>query len=1121
MRDFYIFLLLCLPFSCFSQELGKPFIKNYSEKIYKARNQNWAMIQDNRGLLYFGNDRYILEYDSETWKKIRLPNRSMARCFAKDRNGRIYVGGQGTFGYLTPDSVGNMTFFSLAENLPKEHQVFNDVWAVHVMEDGIYFTTNYKLYRMTHSGEFDRFWKPLGSDFFYSSVINGNLYVQETNVGIRKLINDKFQFIRGGKQFANTIVNHIIPFVGQNILITTEKNGLFIYKPQIDNLSPLNGAVEPELKRHAVYCALKLSENQFAIGTLNNGVYVIDAQGNKLLNINQKVGLRDNQVWGLGRDHRGILWVCMNDGIAQVELNSPFTYWSKEDGLEGIKQTMIRFQNKLYVATSQNVYYYNKALNSFQGVSPAINNQCWDFHKLMDNGKERLLVGTQVGVFEIDKGKSKLIEGTKGGYKIFQPSKFPNHLFVSTFWGIDVLKNTNGNLSKIGKLKDFNEEVRQIEEGKEHQVFLGSTYRGIYLLNFTNNNPLTPEITAYDTTQGLPAMRFNYPRIVDDQQNLIFSSTQGLFKFDYNQKKFEPYERLGKEFAGYEDKYLWLLGKSTEEKVWHLTSSGIGYTSLKTKETNQLPFLRLTNDAYAIYEDMDKGVIWIGCAELLYCYNTNKEHLAVSQPKALIRQVTLAKDSVIFGGTFYHKNSEGTINMLVEQPKTDILTLDYASASDIITFQFATLNYTKEEKNYYKFKLKKSTKLFGEEKKSEWSKWSEKSEKEYTNLREGQYEFIVKAKTFYGIESEGTRYKFIISPPWHRTGFAYSIYGVITLFLLWIVVRLYTIRLKHANARLESIVSERTTEIKNQNTLLIEQKQALKQQKEEILTQNEELTQQKEEILAQRDFIEEQNSDLRYKNEQITDSIRYAQTIQQGILPFSERLDQKLKEYFILYRPKDIVSGDFYWFEEFNNTKYFAVADATGHGVPGGFMSMIGTSILNNILHKSTLTSPAEILTELNRLLIKIMKQEQDNSNKDGMDIGLIKWSEYDGVVNLSFSGAHIPLYYISDGEFLMVKGTNKAIGGYQTKRVFENTELTLKSGDSIILSSDGYADQNGLSLDDKPRKKIGSRRFKNLLAENTNKSIDELGIVLNEYLDNYQGNADQRDDITIAVIRL
>ncbi len=294
-----------------------------------------------------------------------------------------------------------------------------------------------------------------------------------------------------------------------------------------------------------------------------------------------------------------------------------------------------------------------------------------------------------------------------------------------------------------------------------------------------------------------------------------------------------------------------------------------------------------------------------------------------------------------------------------------------------------------------------------------------------------------------------------------------------------------------------------------------EAEQEIRQQHEEILQQKEILQRQNEEIQAQRDKVEQQNKHIR-------GSINYALTIQRAMLPLKEILDNYF-ESFILYRPKDIVSGDFYWFfkKEGTGKKYAAVVDCTGHGVPGAFMSMIGNRILNEIIAENADIKPSQVLEELNLRIKKALKQSQTENN-DGMDVSLICISDYkESQKKVVFSGAKRPLLYfrMQNDEISIAKGDRKSIGGARIKRVnipFTNQEFILNKGDMLYLYSDGMIDQNNAK-----RKKYGTWRFVKLLNQIAKADIEYQKIKIEEELDNHQADQEQRDDISIWGIKL
>jgi two-component system, sensor histidine kinase LadS len=258
------------------------------------------------------------------------------------------------------------------------------------------------------------------------------------------------------------------------------------------------------------------------------------------------------------------------------------------------------------------------------------------------------------------------------------------------------------------------------------------------------------------------------------------------------------------------------------------------------------------------------------------------------------------------------------------------------------------------------------------------------------------------------------------------------------------------------------------------------------------------------EINLQKEVIEQKNKD-------ITDSINYAKGIQQATLTDTAEFFEIFPDAFVIFRPKDIVSGDFYWFARLNDTFLIAAADCTGHGVPGALMSMIGNSFLNEIVNEKKISVPSEILFELRERVIRILNQQRNEIEKnDGMDISLVSIDLKKNM--LQFAGAYNPLWIIRGGEFSEIKGSKFPIGKFQGKENenFANHELKLEKGDCVYLFSDGYADQFGGTQG----KKFKYQQLKNLLLSISGKSMSEQKDLLNLTLDNWKGVTEQVDDI-------
>ena len=259
------------------------------------------------------------------------------------------------------------------------------------------------------------------------------------------------------------------------------------------------------------------------------------------------------------------------------------------------------------------------------------------------------------------------------------------------------------------------------------------------------------------------------------------------------------------------------------------------------------------------------------------------------------------------------------------------------------------------------------------------------------------------------------------------------------------------------------------------------------------------------ELLKQKEIIEE-------KNKNITDSIIYAKRIQDATLPDIDLVRSYLRKSFVLFRPKDIVSGDFYWIEKVDNTILFAVVDCTGHGVPGAFLSLIGHNALNQIVNELKILEPGKILDELNRKVhMTLQNSLERNSIKDGMDMSICALNLDSNL--LQFAGAYNPMYLVNDNNIEVIGGDKMAIGSvHEGEFHYETKEIQLKEGDSIYLFSDGYADQFG-----GPKgKKFKYSRFKELLVSIQDKNMQEQHEILCETIDVWQGGLEQIDDLCV-----
>lgn len=403
-------------------------------------------------------------------------------------------------------------------------------------------------------------------------------------------------------------------------------------------------------------------------------------------------------------------------------------------------------------------------------------------------------------------------------------------------------------------------------------------------------------------------------------------------------------------------------------------------------------------------------------------------------------------------------------------------TLNLKFNQNFLGFGFAVLDYTNPSENKYKYKLEGLD--------EDWNIVDANNRHaNYSGISSGKYTLkVIGSNNDKVWNEEGAQINIVITPPWYKTIIAYILYIIIISLSIWIFIRVREKKLIEEKRILENKVLERTAEIEKQ----------------------------KESLACQNEMIEE-------KNRNITDSIQYAQRIQEAILPPIEQIKEVVDDYFILYRPRDIVSGDYYWIAQRDSITIIVAADCTGHGVPGAFMSMLGIAFLNEIVNKEGITESNKILDRLReQIVLQLHQTGADGESKDGMDVSLYVINH--DTMKLSFSGAYNPLYIIRNNELSQLKADRMPIGYYlKMDTPFSIEEYDLQKGDCLYNSSDGYPDQFG---GDKGRKFM-TKNFKALLLDIHKKPMAEQRDILDKRIDEWRGDIEQIDDIIVIGVKI
>ena len=1059
-----ILILIALPIFAMGQ--GKSFIKTYTPKEYDGQAQNWCIIQGSEGLMYFGNSMGILIYDGEKWEALNL-NNSIVRSLAKDKNDKIFYGAQGEFGFLTNDKEGRIINHSLIHLLPDSMQMFGDVWKTYCYDNKVVFHTYDHIYVYDYNKitviEAE-------NSFHFGYQRNNDFYIIDKAIGLKKLVNNKAVLIPGGDFFANLRIYGWINYENHSLLVTREKG---VFKVSFNHDGSISTAsfkteIDEALLKGEVYCATLLSNGNIGFGTLYQGFYLTDDFGKLQKVINKSSGLKCEIVIACYEDKQKGLWLALDEGISRIEISNGFQSLDEDEGLEGIVNSIVKYENKIYcgttkglfVITQDNIKRYNNFINDVRNIT-----------RVGEKETECLILLTEIGTFKLSENNGLVKLNEEDAWFLLESKYHKNTCFLGTNLGLCLLNHSNNSLKKFSDV--LIPEVTRIVEESDTRIWIGTAHNGVFRVDNALKNDYSVE--AYDTSDGLPNISYDLPFKVDNE--ILFGTFKGIYAFNQSKNKFNRATHFASNYFNAEEQ-IYHIVQGFSNKVWLFKTNDVFHEYIlydtKSKKAS-FPLRRMSEfNVYQCIYPENENITWFGGPDGLFRYDASITAFDQLNFNSKIRGVYCMNDT-LFGGYLGFENNGKKITT---QPESFIPELIYKNNN--ISFEFAALSFDNEKENVYSYYLEGFD--------NSWSDWTSESKKSYTNLNEGTYTFHIKSKNVYGKEGDEDTYTFIVLPPWYRTSWAYFVYVIAAIGLVYLITQISIRRLKRAKEKLESIVVSRTAE-----------------------------------VVAEKEEVEKQKKIVEVKNKDITDSINYAQRIQQAILPLPEDFSKVFPQSFIYFQPRDIVSGDFYWFykskRKDKNWVYIAAADCTGHGVPGAFMSMIGNTLLNEILNEKQIYETDLILNQLHIEVRAALKQDTaQNTTNDGMDIALVR-VDLDNL-ELQFSGANRALYLFKNGnELVDIKPNKFPIGGYQaeTTRSFTAHLMQVTKNDTFYIFSDGYADQfGGVS-----NKKFMVKRLQNELRAMQNLSMHEQKNLVQKLVMDWKGDAEQVDDILMIGVKI
>jgi len=752
-----LLILICFPFQAICQNtIGLPDIINYPKQIYNAGLQNWDIKQDKKGLVYFANNEGLLSFDGRYWIIYPLPNKTIVRSVEIGPDNRIYTGGQDEIGYFAPKANGQLQYNSLIDQIPEKDRSFGDVWDIICFKGNTYFRSSNKIFKFTN-GKVDVF--NATDEWSYLGICNEQLYAHDFKTGLLKFGNDAWSaFSTNNTLPPNVAVTGILPVNSDSAVITTLKHGLYILAN--NNIAVLESVNNAVFKNERIYASVAVNKNLMALATSSNGVFITDFKGNIIQRFSRTEGLQNNNVLSILSDSQNNLWLGLDNGIDLVAYNSSIKQ-IKPMLQDGSGYTAILNNNRLYMGTSNGLYSVPLQplpdLSFSKGSFTAVNNtkgQTWGLAQI----NNQLLLGHHEGAFVVNNNNATSISSNKGFWNFVPLSdNYPVSGIVSGGYnGLNIFSYNNGQFRFVKTIEDFNESSRFVTLDKDKNIWVSHPYHGVFKIIQKADGSYS--IFAYSNTRGLPSLLNNH--IYTIKQELLVATEKGIYVYNKEKDNFETSVSYQKLLGNQSIRYL---KEDNNGNVWFIHEKSLGVIDFSKKEPAVIQIPELTNKMQSGFEfiyAVNENNIIIGGEKGFYHINYAKYRQTIPKLLVQIRSLRIINktDSLLFGG-YYANNVQG-------QDKKDIPSISYRWKT--FRIEYASPLFGNQSTLKYSYRLKGYD--------NNWSEWTYRTEKEYTNLPAGTFSFEVKVRNNLGNESEVANYSFSILPPWYKTNWAKALY---------------------------------------------------------------------------------------------------------------------------------------------------------------------------------------------------------------------------------------------------------------------------------------------------------------------------------------------------------
>jgi len=763
----FLLLLPCFAFlkTKAQNTIALPEITNYPKQLYNGGTQNWEIEQDKQGIIYFANNEGLLSFDGTYWKLYPLPNKTNVRSLEIGEDGKIYVGGQDEIGYFLPDKTGTLVYTSLKNFIPPADRSFTDVWDVISYKKEIFFRSNHKIFVLANN-TITSYHSP--SEWRFMGLCNGLMIAQDREKGLLQYDNGQWRPLLEDKDLSseNFLVTGLVPLKGDSILLTTYKDGVFVVAG--NKLVRRNFPSIANITSELIYRAEAINNDWIVLGTVLGGCYIINKEGKLIQKLSRKEGLQNNNILSIYLDNYKNLWLGLDNGIDFVALNNAIKHINPEGENQGSGYAVAIFKDHLYLGTSNGLYQTPvqtaSDLSFIKGrFEPVFNSkgQVWNLSEV--NGS--LLMGHHEGAFVIENNTANLLEaGT--GYWNFSPFSniLPSTLMLAgNYYGLDFYQFNNEGFKKTGARINF-ESARFVTIDNRKTIWVAHPYKGIYKITLDDAGRWT--VKLYSDKNGLFSVNNNF--VFKVKNRVVIATEKGIYEYNNDKDAFE----ISDYFKNIFKSSIRYLKEDPAGNIWFIHDKNLGVIDYSGPQPKVIYLPELNNKMVSGFENIypyDEENIFLGGEKGFYHINYEQYKKNNYPLQAYIGTITtIDKDKrQLYGGYLYQAASK---------PQQSI---NYNSNS--LHFEYSCTLFGQKENVEYSYYLKGFDK--------DWSEWSKKTEKDYTNIPAGSYSFQVKVRNNLGNESAVCSYSFIVLPPWYQSNWAYSSYILLLLTAVYILYK--------------------------------------------------------------------------------------------------------------------------------------------------------------------------------------------------------------------------------------------------------------------------------------------------------------------------------------------